>query len=147
MNKKIILAITLLCSVNAFSQEVQDKKTLPADVYEVQTIKSDKEVEEKLMEDLLKEVPGGFVYCMLIDDYNFMRTRRTVNVYLGQPFKHIKTSKYLTDKEGKTIKFTTMTDAMNYMARRGWEFVQAYISTIANDYQTCHWILKKKLPD
>jgi hypothetical protein len=146
MNKKIILAITLLCSINAFSQELQEKETVLTDVSELQTIKSDEEIEKKLMEDLFKEVPGGFVYCMLIDDYNFMRTRRTVNVYFGQTFKIIKTNKYLTDKEGKPIKFNSMTGAMNYMARRGWEFVQAYIST-SNDFETCHWILKKKLPE
>ncbi len=37
-----------------------------------------------------------------------------------------------------------MVDALNYMGKQGWEFMQAYIVTVQNQ-NVYHYLLKKKI--
>lgn len=46
----------------------------------------------------------------------------------------------LRDEKGNKIEFQTMTDAMNYMSKRGWEYVEC-----VNYEKVCHYIFKKKV--
>lgn len=48
----------------------------------------------------------------------------------------------LVDENGKDIVFNSMVDAMNFMASHGWQFVQAYVATVANE-NVYHWLMKK----
>ncbi len=50
--------------------------------------------------------------------------------------------KSLRDENGNRIVFNSMVDAMNYMGRDGWEFVQAYVVTVGQQ-NVYHWLLKK----
>jgi hypothetical protein len=52
--------------------------------------------------------------------------------------------KRLKDEAGKVVDLHSVADALNYMAQRGWQFVQAYTTT--RDTDPVHYILKKKLP-
>ena len=51
----------------------------------------------------------------------------------------------LVDEKGKPIKFNSMIDALNFMTRYGWEFVNAYVITVGNQH-VYHWLLKKEVP-
>lgn len=47
---------------------------------------------------------------------------------------------WLEDAEGRQLIFTSKIEALNYMACRGWEFVQAYTSGEENQY--IHYLLR-----
>ena len=64
-----------------------------------------------------------------------------VTIDLGQFQSTFKDYK-LQDENGKDIKFNSMVDAMNYMGKRGWKFVQAYFVTIGKQH-VYHWLLYK----
>jgi hypothetical protein len=49
----------------------------------------------------------------------------------------------LKDELGKALDFNSMIDALNFMAQNGFEFVNAYTITVANQ-NVYHYILKKK---
>lgn len=49
----------------------------------------------------------------------------------------------IVDKDtGKDVVFNSMVDAMNFMGKCGWEFVQAYVITEGNQ-NVYHWLMTK----
>lgn len=50
----------------------------------------------------------------------------------------------IVDENGKDIVFNSMVDAMNFMGRHGWEFVQAYVVTEGNQ-NVYHWLMTKEV--
>lgn len=50
----------------------------------------------------------------------------------------------LVDENGKDIVFNSMVDAMNFMGKNGWSFVQAYVVTEGNQ-NVYHWLLSKEV--
>lgn len=53
----------------------------------------------------------------------------------------------LIDENGKPIKFNSMVDALNFMTRFGWKFVDAYAITLGPNNHVYHWLLKKEVTD
>lgn len=51
---------------------------------------------------------------------------------------------FLVDDAGKRIKFNSMIDAMNYLAKFGWKFMDAYAISIGNK-RVYHWLMKKNI--
>ena len=54
----------------------------------------------------------------------------------------------ITDEKGRRILFNSMVEALNYMIRQRWEFVQAYTS--GNDNDKTHYLLRirtEEIPD
>jgi hypothetical protein len=49
------------------------------------------------------------------------------------------------DSNGKWVHFVTMTDALNFMTKNGYDFVQAYTFTEENK-NYCHYLLRKNKP-
>lgn len=82
-----------------------------------------------------------YLYCQLLGKGKFMSNKITVTVDFGQ-INRVWSDQRLRDKEGNIIVFNSMVDAMNWMGARGWEFVQAYVITVANQ-NVYHWLLKK----
>jgi len=85
----------------------------------------------------------SFVYCELVGFGQLLSTKVTVSVDFGQKTKLFDDTR-LKDADGKPIKFNSMVDAMNYMGKDGWQFVQAYIVTLSNQ-NIYHWLLKKEM--
>lgn len=72
----------------------------------------------------------------------------TVTVDFGQAtsfWKSTKESK-IVDDNGQDIVFNSMVDAMNYMSKRGWKFLQAYVVTEGNQ-NSYHWLMSKQITD
>jgi hypothetical protein len=59
-------------------------------------------------------------------------------------WKKVEVNPVSTEKKVKNKTFTSMVDAMNYMGKDGWEFVQAYVVTASNQ-NVYRWLLKKKV--
>ncbi|MBB4037542.1 hypothetical protein GGR21_003459 [Dysgonomonas hofstadii] len=88
----------------------------------------------------------NFIYCELVGTGKFMSTKVNVQVDFGQSTSIWKGIDYLKDDKGKKISFNSMVDAMNYMGKQGWEFVQAYVVT-TNNQNVYHWLLKQVISE
>lgn len=84
-----------------------------------------------------------YMYCQLLGYGSFFGTKVTVDIDYGQAAKFFD-NKRIKDETGKIVKFNSMVDAMNYMGTDGWEFVQAYVITKAQQ-NVYHWLLKKRI--
>jgi len=51
----------------------------------------------------------------------------------------------IDDKTGKAIVFTSMIEALNFMGKSGWEFVQAYTISDGNGGSVYRWLLKREI--
>lgn len=66
-----------------------------------------------------------------------------VNVDFGQDVSFWKSGDMrIVSEDGKDIVFNSMVDAMNFMGKCGWKFVQAYVVTEGNQ-NVYHWLLSK----
>lgn len=76
-------------------------------------------------------------YCQLVGYKNFSQQLR-----LKILWDNIKEENNLRDENGKKIEFTTMLDAMNYMSKRGWDYVECvtYKDGASN---VVHYIFRK----
>lgn len=85
------------------------------------------------------------IYCEIVGTGNLTGTKLSMlQADLGQSLSFFKTAtgKILTDESGEKLKFNSMVDALNYMSKRGWKFIQAYVSQ--NVY---HYLLVKEITD
>ena len=87
------------------------------------------------------------VYCELLGAGTF-GNKLKVSVDFGQKGCYKFSDNTLVDENGKDIKFNSMVDAMNYMSKLGWKFLQTYvfISTTLLDKSKSyeyHWVLSK----
>jgi hypothetical protein len=86
------------------------------------------------------------VYCELLGSSGMFSSKCKVTIDFGQNTSFWKGTKdqQLVDEHGKDIKFNSMVDAMNFMGKLGWKFVQAYAVTIGNN-NVYHWLLYKDI--
>lgn len=72
-------------------------------------------------------------YCQLLGKMNLAGQLRLTILW-----DNMRTENNLRDENGKKIEFATMVDAMNYMSKRGWEYVDNV--TYGN---VVHYVFKK----
>ena len=73
-------------------------------------------------------------YCTINGSYNLAMKIR-IEVEWGESKNEV----YLRGENGKKIEFNNLTDILNYMSKRGWDFV----SVVTFD-KTIHYLLKKE---
>ncbi|MCM1356514.1 MAG: hypothetical protein NC212_08940 [Staphylococcus sp.] len=88
------------------------------------------------------------VYCMILGQATNllgMGSKCTVQVDFGegQGTWTGGLDNTLVDENGKAIKFKSMIDAMNFMTKFGWRFLDAYAITVAPNNHVYHWIMSK----
>lgn len=88
----------------------------------------------------------NFIYCELVGTSKFLSNKVKVQVDYGQETSFWKGISYMKDENGKNIEFNSMVDAMNFLGKQGWEFVQAYTITM-NNQNVYHWLLKKTVTE
>lgn len=117
--KKILFVsiLTLLGAVNADSQTVNDIPIRDIDVNYVQIVGTSRLLSNKL----------------------------TIEIDFGQENKLFSSDKdtRVKDVNGKNMVFNSMIDALNFMTKNGYEFVQAYALTLSNQ-NIYHYLLQKK---
>lgn len=64
-------------------------------------------------------------YCQLIATPRLLSNKVTIDIDFGDEKSFWRDNRLKTD-EGKIRKFNTIIDAMNYMGRDGWIFINAY---------------------
>ncbi|MDR2936782.1 MAG: hypothetical protein LBU80_05510 [Rikenellaceae bacterium] len=91
-----------------------------------------------------------FIYCEIVGTPKFLSNKITIQIDFGQATTFFESRK-LRGKDGKSIVFNSMVDAMNWMGADDWEFVQAYVApTVSNGTSALnvyHWLLKKNVED
>lgn len=83
-------------------------------------------------------------YIQIVGTSKFMSHKVTIEIDFGQENKYFKTQDtQVKDEDGKLTKFNSMIDALNFMSKNGYEFVDAYTITISNQ-NVYHYLMKKK---
>ncbi|HPX77014.1 MAG TPA: hypothetical protein PLW77_10560 [Bacteroidales bacterium] len=84
-------------------------------------------------------------YVQIVGTSKFMSTKVVVYIDFGQSTKLFSGGKetVLKDENGKVMDFNSIIDALNFMAKNGYEFVDAYAIVLNNQY-TYYYILRKK---
>lgn len=85
-----------------------------------------------------------YIYCELVGRQKFLSTKITISVDFGEERFFFKDTRLRDEQTGKVQTFNSMIDALNYMGKDGWEFVQAYIVT-QGEQSVYHWLLKKRI--
>jgi len=80
-------------------------------------------------------------YCQLIATPRFLSNEVTIDIDYGDE-KSFWQDNRLRTEEGKIKKFNTIIDAMNYMGREGWIFINAYPVHMAQT-EIFHFAFKK----
>lgn len=83
-------------------------------------------------------------YCEIIGERRSPIAPIDVTVDYGEPVKRSKAARAQQEQQGKRIHFDSMAEAMNYLDKEGWEFVQACVESIEGR-SYLHWILRKKI--
>lgn len=89
------------------------------------------------------QTPPKFVYCDVIVGSGDLNTasRVTIAVDFGQKMKLWDNK--MKDESGKPMKFNSLVDALNFMGRKGWEFVQSYSDQRRENYADHHFLMRK----
>ncbi len=89
------------------------------------------------------------VYCELVGSPGLFSSKVKVTIDFGQETSFWKGSKdqQLVDADGNDIKFNSMVDAMNFMGKNGWKFVQAYTIGDGENGYVYRWLLYKDVKD
>jgi hypothetical protein len=72
-------------------------------------------------------------YCIIVGSRNLAGQLR-----LQILWDNMKTENNLRDKDGKKIEFKSMVDALNYMSKRGWDYVESVTYE-----QVVHFVFRK----
>jgi hypothetical protein len=95
----------------------------------------------------IKSDSTKFTYCELVGTARLLSNKVTVEIDFGQATKFFSDRRYKDQSTGKPVVFNSMVDALNFMGKDRWEFVQAYIVTIGSSTSSqniYHFLLKKQ---
>lgn len=83
-------------------------------------------------------------YIRIVGTSKFLSNQVIVELEFGQRTKFFSTGKetFIKDENGKNLTFNSMVDALNFMAKFGYEFQAAYAITI-NNQNVYHYLMRK----
>ncbi|WP_417237185.1 MULTISPECIES: hypothetical protein [Flavobacteriaceae] len=116
--KKLSLLLALFSFISLFSQTVNDVPLKDIDVEYLQIVGTSKLLSDKV----IIEIDFG-------QNTTFFATSRKETV--------------VKDENGKNLKFNSMIDALNYLTKHGFKFVQAYAISIGNQ-NVYHYLMRKE---
>lgn len=83
-------------------------------------------------------------YALIVGTAKFLSTKVRIDIQLGQ---HDKTwnakDTQLLGEDGKPLVRNSLVDALNFMSKYNYEFVQAYAITVANQ-SVYHYLMRQK---
>ncbi|MCX6234198.1 MAG: hypothetical protein NT175_05650 [Bacteroidetes bacterium] len=90
--------------------------------------------------------PPKYLYCEIVGQSKMLSNKVTIEIDFGQKTKFFENRKLKDPVTGNPVVFNSMIDALNFMGKDGWEFVQAYLIGESNVY-VYHFLLKKPFID
>lgn len=87
-------------------------------------------------------------YVQIVGTSRILSNKLTIEIDFGQENKLFSSDKdtRVKDVNGKNMIFNSMIDALNFMTKNGYEFVQAYAITVSNQ-NVYYYLLRKKKTD
>jgi len=82
-------------------------------------------------------------YCQVIATPRILSNKVTIDIDFGEE-KSFWRDNRLKTYEGKLRKFNTIIDALNFMGKDGWKFINAYPVTNNNSVAIYHFAFKKE---
>ena len=82
-------------------------------------------------------------YCQVIATPGLLSNKVTIDIDFGEEKSFWRESRVKT-RDGKIKKFNTIIDAMNYMGRNGWIFINAYPVRMG-ETEIYHFAFKKQV--
>lgn len=84
-------------------------------------------------------------YILIVGEGKLFSDKVNVKIDFGQNTKYFssKEEMFIKDKDETRIKFNSMVDALNFLSRNGFQFVQAYAITIGNQ-NVYHYLMRKE---
>jgi len=84
-------------------------------------------------------------YVQIVGTSKLLSTKLTIQIDFGQRTKFFSSGKetIVKDVDGKAVDFNSMIDALNFMSKNGYEFVNAYAITVGNQ-NVYHYLLRNK---
>lgn len=83
-------------------------------------------------------------YCQVIATSRLLSNKVTIDIDFGDEKSFWRDTRLKTDA-GRLKKFNTVIDALNYMGREGWIFINAYPVRMA-ETEIYHFAFKKQFP-
>ncbi len=85
-------------------------------------------------------------YVQIVGTAKLLSNKLTINIDFGQENKLFSSDRdtRIKDVNGKNMVFNSMIDALNFMTRNGYEFVQAYTVVVANQNVYTYLLRRKK---
>jgi hypothetical protein len=83
-------------------------------------------------------------YIEIVGSKRSISSKMNIEIEFGQKGNLIGSNNTkIKDENGERVLFNSMVDALNFMDKNGYEYLDSYITTF-NDDNTYHYILKKK---
>jgi len=90
----------------------------------------------------LKEV--DVEYIQIVGTSKLLSNKVTIEIDFGQENKFWSAKDtQVKDENGKLVVFNSMIDALNFMGKNGYEFVDAYTITVSNQ-NVYHYMMRRK---
>ena len=80
-----------------------------------------------------------FIYCEIVATGKNFSSEVTIEVDFGQRIKVFEDNR-MKDETGKARVFKSTVDALNFMSKDSWEFVQAYVVPETSSYSGTHYL-------
>ena len=82
-------------------------------------------------------------YVQIVGTSKLFSTKLIIQIDFGQRTKFFSSGKetIVKDEEGKALDFNSMVDALNFMSKNGFEFVNAHAITMGNQ-NVYHYLLR-----
>ncbi|GAB3533159.1 hypothetical protein GCM10027443_18180 [Pontibacter brevis] len=82
-------------------------------------------------------------YIQIVGTSKILSNKVTIEIDFGQENKFWSAKDtQVKDENGKLVVFNSMIDALNFMSKNGYEFVDAYAITVGNQ-NVYHYMMKK----
>lgn len=96
--------------------------------------------------NLMAQKTPSFVYCEIVGYQKLLSNKVTIRIDFGEHMKAFANNRLTDPTTGKPRVFNSMVDALNFMGKEGWEFVQAY-NVPVGDVNYFHYMMKKPFAD
>ncbi|MEO7209471.1 MAG: hypothetical protein ABIY35_00885 [Chitinophagaceae bacterium] len=81
-------------------------------------------------------------YCEVVASQRVLSNKVTIDIDYGEARGLFQTNK-IKDESGKSKKFNTVIDALNYLGRDGWKLVNAFPISNGTENTIYHYVFKK----
>ena len=82
-------------------------------------------------------------YCEVVVTEILLSNKVTVDIDYGEERKRMKDNR-VKEENGKSKKFNTVIDALNYLGKNGWQLVNAFPFTTKSGPIDYHYVFKKE---